>query len=89
MGKEPQPVPATEQGCHGELLEPCPREDAQPASVVKQSLQKLLGEDATAIVLEQYTNKVMRVPGGKPQRYFVDATGATVKLVHHKNVALQ
>ena len=68
-----------------ELL-PCAKPEAEAATYITQALRKQCGNEVAAAILRKYQQKVMRDHTGKLQRYWVDATGATLKLVQQKNV---
>ena len=62
------------------LLVPCAKGEAGSARSITEALQKRLGRDAAASLLKRYKQAVMRDCEGKNTRYWLDATGSTVKL---------
>jgi hypothetical protein len=67
-------------------LVPCAKQEAGLATETTQQLRRILGNSAAKALLSQYTQAVLR-DRGKKQRYWVDAKGMPLKLVHQKNVA--
>ena len=65
----------------------CTTQEADAATCLKHKLRQELGIDASAALLRHYTQKVLRDPSGKCQRYWVDTEGATVRLATQQNVA--
>jgi len=70
------------------FLETCSKEDAESAAAVRQQLVQSFGEERAIGLLAPYRNKVMRGSCGKPQRFFVDASGSPVRVACPKNVAV-
>jgi hypothetical protein len=63
------------------LLEPCPRDQAQRATVIRQALKERLGSWQAAALLSNYREAVLRVqPGKTNQRFVVDCRGSTMRL---------
>jgi hypothetical protein len=86
---EPEPteeIPTKMTRLSMELV-PCARQDAETATYIRQALQQQCGDDVAAAILGQHQQKVMRDRNGELQRYWVDATGATLRLAQPKNVA--
>ena len=73
----------------GTELEQCAKQEAETATYIRHALQQRLGEEAAAAILMHCQQRVMRDSSGKSQRYWVDATGTTLRLAPHKNVALE
>jgi hypothetical protein len=70
----------------GVKLVACAKQDAGPATKITQKLRQMFGCKAAKAMMSQYTQVVLRDRGNK-QRYWVDATGATVRLELQTNVA--
>jgi hypothetical protein len=66
-------------------LVPCAKQEAGLATETTQQLRRILGNSAAKALLSQYTQAVLQ-DRGKKQRYWVDATGATLRLAPQKNV---
>jgi cytochrome c2 len=66
-------------------LVPCGKNEAGLATEITQQLQQMVGREAAKALLSQYTQAVLRDCGKK--RYWIDAAGATMKLMQQKNVA--
>ena len=71
-----------------QLLEPCPRHDAERATVIRRRLKHDLGRWRAEAVLSFCTEACLR-HNGKCSRYFVDAMGATLRLRVHANAEVQ
>jgi len=71
-----------------QLLEPCPRHDAERATAIRRRLKQDLGRWRTEAVLSFYTEACLRHQG-KCSRYIVDAMGATVRLRRPMNAEAQ
>ena len=82
-----EPLPTHMDTLSVELV-PCARQEAGLATETTQQLRRILGKSAAKALLSQYTQAVLR-DRGKKQRYWVDAKGMPLKLVHRKNVAPQ
>lgn len=61
------------------LLEPCPRNAADQATVIRRRLKQDLGRWQAEAVLSCYTEVCLR-HHGKCSRYFVDNNNATLRL---------
>ena len=86
---EPEPtelVPTHIASVSVELV-PCAKQEAESVTCIRQALRAKCGDEVAAAILGQCHQKVLRDSAGKLQRYWVDATGATLKLAHQKNVA--
>ena len=70
----------------GVSLAACTKQEACLATEMTQQLRKMIGETAAKAMLQQYRQAVLR-DRGKKQRYWVDATGANVRVVLRENVA--
>ena len=64
-----------------ELLEPCPRKEADKATTIRRTLKKLLGRWQTEAILSTYKETCLRI--GPCGRYFVNMKGETLRLVAH------
>jgi hypothetical protein len=85
---EPKPteqMPTQMTNLSAELV-PCARQEAETATYIRQTLRQKLGNEAAEAILAQCQQKVVRSHTGKLQRYWVDATGATLRLAPQKNV---
>ena len=83
--KTTEPLPTHMDTVSVELV-PCAKQEAGLATETTQQLRRILGNSAAKALLSQYTQAVLR-DRGKKQRYWVDAKGMPLKLVHQKNVA--
>ena len=85
---EPKPteqMPTQMTNLSAELV-PCTRQEAETATYIRQTLRQKLGNEAAEAILAQCQQKVVRSHTGKLQRYWVDVTGATLRLAPQKNV---
>jgi hypothetical protein len=62
-----------------QLLEPCPRHDAERATVIRKRLKQDLGRWRAEAILSFFAEACLRHQG-KCSRYFVDANGATLRM---------
>lgn len=60
------------------LLEVCPKEQADRATIIRRTLKKTLGSWQAASVLSAYKEVCIRI--GPPQRYFINSQGHTLRL---------
>ena len=60
------------------LLEPCAREDADKATVIRRTLKSVLGRWQTEAVLSAYKEAILRI--GPCGRYFTNDKGETLRL---------
>jgi hypothetical protein len=70
------------------LLEPCAKEEADFATVVRTRLKAYFGRWQAEAALSRYTEVCLRHQG-KCSRYFVDDTGATLRLRRQANADVQ
>jgi hypothetical protein len=62
-----------------ELLEPCGREEADKATVIRRTLKQRIGRWQAGMVLSAYRETCLRI--GPCARYFVDKEGRPMRLV--------
>jgi hypothetical protein len=62
------------------LLEPCAKEHADKATVIRKALAAQLGMLPAAALLNNYTEAVLRLPGKGSQRFIVDCKGEARRL---------
>ena len=91
LGAEPStcmqlPTNAALEHLASKLLEPCPKEDADKATVIRRQLKADLGRWQAEAVLSCYVEACLRHQG-KCSRYFVDEAGATLRLIAPANAA--
>lgn len=60
------------------LLEPCPREDADKATVIRRTLKSVLGRWQAEAILSAYKETILRI--GPCGRYFKNGKGETLRL---------
>ncbi len=75
---EPPMVPQIDPSWF-KLLEPCAREDAEKATVIRRALKQKIGRWRTDMVLCSYKETCLRI--GPCGRYFVDKEGRPMRLV--------
>ena len=63
-----------------ELLQTCPREAADRATVIRRALKQRIGRWQAGALLSCYREAVLRVAGGGCHRFFVDSAGKTMRL---------
>ena len=68
------------------FLGTCSKEEAESAAAVRQKLIKSFGQERALSLLAPYKNKVMRGSCGKPQRFFVDASGLPLRVVRPNKI---
>lgn len=91
---EPEPacLEAAQPSSEAELackvaLKPCARQDAKTPAQIRKEAVLLLGKKAADCLLADCQEKILRDGRGGVQRFLVDSAGATLTLVHRKNVA--
>lgn len=91
---EPEPacLEAAQPNSEAELacevaLKPCARQDAKTAAQIRKEAVLLLGKKAAGCLLANCHGKPLRDGRGGVQRFLVNSAGATLTLVHRKNVA--
>ena len=62
-----------------ELLQTCPREAADRATIIRRALKQRIGRWQAGALLGCYREVALRV-GGVCQRFFVDSAGETMRL---------
>lgn len=63
-----------------DLLQPCPKEHANKATVIRKALAAQLGVLPAAALLSNYRDAVLRLPGQGSQRFIVDCKGEARRL---------
>lgn len=63
-----------------DLLQPCPKERADKATVIRKALAVQLGALPAAALLSNYREAVLRLPGKGSQRFIVDCKGEAMRL---------
>jgi hypothetical protein len=63
-----------------DLLQPCPKEHAEKATVIRKALAAQLGAMPAAALLSNYREAVLRLPGKGSQRFIVDCKGEARRL---------
>ena len=63
------------------LLQPCPREKANKATVIRKALKERLGNWQAAALLSNYREATLRLHGHGCQRFIVDCRGEAMRLV--------
>ena len=84
----PAPSNAIFEPLARQLLEPCPRQDAESATAIRRRLKQDLGRWRAEAVLSFCKEACLRHQG-KCSRYFVDAAGATLRLRRPRNEEAQ
>ena len=62
-----------------QLLQPCPREQADKATVIRKALKERLGTWQAAALLSNYREATMRLHGQGCQRFIVDCRGEAMR----------
>ena len=63
-----------------DFLRPCPKEQADKATVIRKALKEQLGALPAAALLGNYREAVLRLPGKGSQRFIVDCRGEAMQL---------
>jgi hypothetical protein len=63
-----------------DLLQPCSKEQAEKATVIRKTLASQLGVLPAAALLSNYREAVLRLPGKGSQRFIVDCKGEARRL---------
>jgi len=63
-----------------QLLQPCPKEHAHRATVIRKALKARLGNWQAAALLSNYREATLRLPGKGCQRFIVDCRGDAMRL---------
>jgi hypothetical protein len=63
-----------------QLLQTCPRDQAQKATVIRRALKAQLGNWQAAALLSNYREATLRLPGRGCCRLIVDCRGAAMRL---------
>jgi hypothetical protein len=63
-----------------DILQTCPKEEADKATTVRRRLKELYGTGQAAVLLGPYKEATLRVPGKGCQRFFVNERRETVRL---------
>ena len=64
-----------------QLLQACPRERADKATVIRKALKERLGNWQACALLSNYREATLRLPGQGCQRFIVDCRGEAMQLV--------
>jgi hypothetical protein len=62
-----------------QFLQPCPREDADKATVLRKALKARLGAWQATALLSNYREATLRLPGKGCQRFIVDCRGEAMR----------
>ena len=74
-----EPAASIEPAWHN-LLQPCAKEHAEKATVIRKALAAELGALPAAALLSNYREAMLRLPGKGSQRFIVDCRGEARRL---------